>query len=35
VGGCFHYQLTPLTAVQARILALWGLPSTLYSDLAA
>jgi transposase len=34
VGGRFHYQLTPLTAVQERILALWGLPSTLYSDLA-
>jgi transposase len=35
VGDRFHYQMPPLTAVQERILALWGLPSTLYSDLAA
>lgn len=35
VEGRMYYQVTPLTAVQARILALWELPRTLYSDLAA
>jgi hypothetical protein len=28
-------QVTPLTAVQQRILSLLGLPTTLYTDLAA
>lgn len=30
-----HYQVTPLTEVQMRILELWGLPATLYTRLAA
>jgi transposase len=35
VAGHVHCQVTPLTAVQERILELWGLPSTLYSGFAA
>lgn len=33
LGPQVRYQLTPLSAVQKRILALLGLPSTLYTDL--
>jgi transposase len=32
VAGQMHYQVTPLTAVQRRILELWGLPVTLYTQ---
>jgi len=35
VAGHFRCQVTPLTAVQQRILELLGLPTTLYTDLAA
>jgi len=35
VAGHVHCQVTPLTAVQKRILELWDLPITLYSSLAA
>lgn len=35
LGEQVHYQLTPLTRVQERILALLGLPLTLYTALAA
>ena len=35
VAGQTHYQVTPLTEVQMRILELWGLPATLYTRLAA
>jgi transposase len=35
VAGQTHYQVTPLTEVQMRILELWGLPATLYTCLAA
>lgn len=35
VAGQIHYQVTPLTEVQMRILKLWGLPATLYTHLAA
>lgn len=33
LGPQLRYQLTPLSAVQERILALLGLPTTLYTDL--
>lgn len=33
LGPQVRYQLTPLSAVQQRILALLGLPTTLYTDL--
>jgi transposase len=33
VAGQVQSQVTPLTAVQRRILALWDLPETLYTDL--
>jgi transposase len=33
LGSQVRYQLTPLSAVQERILALLGLPTTLYTDL--
>ena len=35
VAGRVYCQVTPLTAVQERILELWELPSTLYSGFAA
>jgi transposase len=35
VAGQIHYQVTPLTAVQKRILELWGLPTTLYTRFSA
>jgi transposase len=35
VAGQIHYQVTPLTEVQKRILELWGLPITLYTRLSA
>jgi len=35
VAGQVHYQVTPLTVVQKRILELWGLPTTLYTRLSA
>jgi transposase len=35
VTGQIHYQVTPLTAVQKRILELWGLPTTLYTRFSA
>ncbi len=35
VAGQTHCQVTPLTAVQQRILELWGLPTTLYTHLSA
>ena len=35
VAGQTHCQITPLTPVQERILELWGLPVTLYTDFAA
>ena len=34
VAGQFHFQVTPLTAVQRRILELWGLPATRYTRLS-
>ena len=33
LGPQVRYQLTPLSAVQERILTLLGLPTTLYTDL--
>jgi transposase len=35
VAGQIHYQVTPLTQVQKRILELWGLPTTLYTRFSA
>ncbi|MBC8497257.1 MAG: IS1634 family transposase [Chloroflexi bacterium] len=35
VAGQMHYQVTPLTAVQRRILELWKLPVTLYTQFSA
>ena len=35
VAGQTHYQVTPLTEVQMRILELWGLSTTLYTRLSA
>ena len=35
VAGQIHYQVTPLTTVQRRILELWELPDTLYTQLSA
>jgi transposase len=35
VAGQIHYQVTPLTRVQERILELWGLPTTLYTRFSA
>ncbi len=35
VAGQLHYQVTPLTAVQQRILELWELSDTLYTQFAA
>lgn len=35
VAGQLHYQVTPLTPVQQRILQLWGLPTTLYTNFSA
>jgi transposase len=35
VAGQVHYQVTPLSAVQRRILELWELPVTLYTRLFA
>jgi transposase len=35
VADQVHYQVTPLTDVQMRILKLWGLPATLYTRLSA
>jgi transposase len=35
VAGQVHYQVTPLTAVQLRILELWELPVTLYTQFSA
>lgn len=35
VAGKIHFQITPLTEVQMRILELWELPVTLYTHLAA
>ena len=35
VAGQTHYQVTPLTKVQKRILELWGLPTTLYTRFSA
>jgi len=35
VAGQIHYQVTPLTPVQKRILELWGLPTTLYTHFSA
>jgi transposase len=35
VAGQIHYQVTPLTQVQQRILKLWGLPTTLYTRFSA
>jgi transposase len=35
VAGQLYYQVTPLTAVQQRILALWELPATLYMQFSA
>jgi hypothetical protein len=32
LGSQVRYQLTPLSAVQERILALLGLPATLYTE---
>jgi transposase len=34
VAGVIHVLLTPLTAVQSRLLALWGLPPDLYENVA-
>jgi len=35
VAGQVHYQVTPLSAVQRRILVLWKLPVSLYMQLSA
>jgi transposase len=35
VAGQLHYQVTPLTAVQQRILELWELSETLYTQFSA
>jgi transposase len=35
VAGQIHYQVTPLTKVQMRILELWDLPTTLYTHFPA
>jgi len=35
VAGQIHYQVTPLTEVQKRILELWELPTTLYTCFSA
>ena len=35
VAGQIHCQVTPLTEVQKRILELWGLPTTLYTQFSA
>jgi transposase len=35
VAGQIHFQVTPLTEVQKRILELWGLPTTLYTRFSA
>ena len=35
VVGQTHYQVTPLTEVQKRVLELWGLPTTLYTRFSA
>lgn len=35
VAGQLHYQITPLTAVQQHILALWELSDTLYTQFSA
>jgi transposase len=35
VAGQLHYQVTPLTAVQQRILELWELSDTLYTQFSA
>jgi transposase len=35
VAGQLHYQVTPLTAVQLRILELWELSDTLYTQFSA
>jgi transposase len=35
VAGQLHYQVTPLTAVQQRILVLWELSDALYSQFSA
>jgi transposase len=35
VANQVHYQVTPLTAVQLRILELWKLPVTLYTQFSA
>jgi transposase len=35
VAGLLHYQVTPLTAVQQRILDLWQLSDTLYTQFSA
>jgi transposase len=35
VAGQIHFQITPLTEVQMRILELWDLPVTLYTRLVA
>jgi len=35
VAGQLHYQVTPLTAVQQRILVLWELSDTLYAQFSA
>lgn len=35
LAGQIHYQVTPLTEVQRRILELWGLPASLYTHLSA
>jgi hypothetical protein len=35
VAGQLHYQVTPRTAVQQRILELWELSDTLYTQFAA
>jgi len=35
VAGQVHFQVTPLTAVQLRVLELWELPVTLYTQFSA
>ena len=35
VAGQMHFQITPLTEVQMRIMELWDLPVTLYNRLVA
>lgn len=35
IAGQMHYQVTPLTAVQLRILELWELSDTLYTQFSA